>query len=330
MAREGGVGMAREGGVVLTRAAYLACVQHAHTTEQEEVMGLLVGAYGPGSLCEVSHAVVLRRSDKRSDRVEISPEMLAEAQEAAEEISTSEGRPRHIVGWYHSHPRITVVPSAVDLRTQRAYQAMEPRFVGLIFSVFNVAEASKEHQHVVMGFQAVEGSGGGLRRRDLPIRVTEGRDESSSAAAASAAAVAAALAEETLAELRASDEAFSAAPLRRLHNQAVASHRILALCEHIPGPISVQLAALDQWERASVVATDRQIQRYENLIERKGLREEWEDYERKIESKVLQDHSNEELAMNGVVENGIEGSNDLNSQDDGISSSLDMVSLNSD
>ncbi|MEE6528218.1 hypothetical protein FKM82_030299 [Ascaphus truei] len=46
------------------------------------------------------------------------------------------GRPMRVVGWYHSHPHITVWPSHVDVRTQAMYQMMDVGFVGLIFSCF--------------------------------------------------------------------------------------------------------------------------------------------------------------------------------------------------
>jgi hypothetical protein len=42
-----------------------------------------------------------------------------------------------VIGWYHSHPHITVQPSHVDVRTQGQYQAMDPGFLGLIFSCFS-------------------------------------------------------------------------------------------------------------------------------------------------------------------------------------------------
>ena len=46
------------------------------------------------------------------------------------------GRPMRVVGWYHSHPHITVWPSHVDVRTQAMYQMMDQGFVGLTFSCF--------------------------------------------------------------------------------------------------------------------------------------------------------------------------------------------------
>ena len=52
-------------------------------------------------------------------------------------VSFAESLKGRVVGWYHSHPNITVPPSHVDLRTQANYQNMDRDFVGLIFSVFN-------------------------------------------------------------------------------------------------------------------------------------------------------------------------------------------------
>ena len=40
------------------------------------------------------------------------------------------------MGWYHSHPHITAAPSHVDVRTQRAYQVLDDRFVGIIAACF--------------------------------------------------------------------------------------------------------------------------------------------------------------------------------------------------
>ena len=42
-----------------------------------------------------------------------------------------------VLGWYHSHPHITVWPSHVDVGTQADYQLMDSNFIGLIFSCFN-------------------------------------------------------------------------------------------------------------------------------------------------------------------------------------------------
>jgi hypothetical protein len=52
------------------------------------------------------------------DRVETSPEQMAACTALAESISSSSGLYTRVVGWYHSHPHITVLPSHVDVATQ--------------------------------------------------------------------------------------------------------------------------------------------------------------------------------------------------------------------
>ena len=52
------------------------------------------------------------------DRVEASPEQMARCSAEAERFSKTTGVLTRIIGWYHSHPHITVHPSHVDVRTQ--------------------------------------------------------------------------------------------------------------------------------------------------------------------------------------------------------------------
>ncbi len=59
---------------------------------------------------------LLVRSDRKTDRVEISPEQLSLASQAAEERARALGIPVRVIGWYHSHPRMNPEPSHVDLR----------------------------------------------------------------------------------------------------------------------------------------------------------------------------------------------------------------------
>ena len=44
------------------------------------------------------------------DRVEASPEQLASAMAAGEKLSEESGMRVRVIGWYHSHPHITVLP----------------------------------------------------------------------------------------------------------------------------------------------------------------------------------------------------------------------------
>ena len=83
----------------------------------------------------ICSAFAMRRSDKQPDRVEISPEQLsaaaieAEVREgdswvydimhhslyhfATQQLALKLKRPIQVLGWYHSHPHITVWPSHV-------------------------------------------------------------------------------------------------------------------------------------------------------------------------------------------------------------------------
>ncbi|NWU08074.1 BRCC3 deubiquitinase, partial [Cephalopterus ornatus] len=162
--------------VHLEADAFLVCLNHALSTEKEEVMGLCIGEVPPRGwseclpLCQVDtsrivhiHSVIiLRRSDKRKDRVEISPEQLSAASTEAEisfgacPLAEMTGRPMRVVGWYHSHPHITVWPSHVDVRTQAMYQMMDQGFVGLIFSCFIEDKNTKTGRILYTCFQSVQ------------------------------------------------------------------------------------------------------------------------------------------------------------------------------
>lgn len=49
--------------------------------------------------------------------MEIDPESLSEAMYESEKLSKEAGFPIDVIGWYHSHPNITVFPSQVDINT---------------------------------------------------------------------------------------------------------------------------------------------------------------------------------------------------------------------
>ena len=90
---------------------------------------------------------------------------------AATEYAESLGGERRVLGWYHSHPNITVPPSHVDLNTQATYQTMDRNFVGLIFSVFNYDEKTGTDIKEAIAFQT--SSLGDCRY----VRLTVGRGE---------------------------------------------------------------------------------------------------------------------------------------------------------
>ncbi|KAL4239626.1 BRCA1 BRCA2-containing complex [Mactra antiquata] len=156
--------------VYLESEAYLVCLTHALSTEREEIMGLLIGEIDEQKVSRISAVIVLRRSDKQSDRVEISPEQLSAASTEAERLAVELQRPMRVIGWYHSHPHITVWPSHVDVRTQATYQLMDPGFVGLIYSVFNEDKNTKQNRIQVTCFQAA-GNDPNFTRIEIPLHI---------------------------------------------------------------------------------------------------------------------------------------------------------------
>ncbi|GAX83860.1 hypothetical protein CEUSTIGMA_g11285.t1 [Chlamydomonas eustigma] len=145
--------------VDVTEEVILTCMTHAFSTEGEEIMGLLLGdievASNGETVTRIWMAYPQIRTDRRKDRVETSPEQIARSSAHAERLSIETGVRTRIIGWYHSHPHITVLPSHVDVRTQAMYQMLDEHFVGLIFSVFNGDATTRSGRVQVTAFQSV-------------------------------------------------------------------------------------------------------------------------------------------------------------------------------
>ncbi|XP_072733557.1 lys-63-specific deubiquitinase BRCC36 isoform X1 [Ciconia boyciana] len=179
--------------VHLEADAFLVCLNHALSTEKEEVMGLCIGEVDTSRIVHIHSVIILRRSDKRKDRVEISPEQLSAASTEAEisfsrdssklasevvclgplfRLAEMTGRPMRVVGWYHSHPHITVWPSHVDVRTQAMYQMMDQGFVGLIFSCFIEDKNTKTGRILYTCFQSIQAQKSSeYERIEIPVHV---------------------------------------------------------------------------------------------------------------------------------------------------------------
>ncbi|WZZ05568.1 hypothetical protein YC2023_091489 [Brassica napus] len=147
--------------VNMSEDVWLTCLTHALSTETEEIMGLLLGdiqySKNGSATAMIWGASPQSRSDRQKDRVETNPEQLAAASAQAEIMSISTGRTTRVIGWYHSHPHITVLPSHVDVRTQAMYQLLDSGFIGLIFSCFS-EDANKIGRIQVIAFQSSDGN----------------------------------------------------------------------------------------------------------------------------------------------------------------------------
>ncbi|KAL9460336.1 hypothetical protein AB3S75_003529 [Citrus x aurantiifolia] len=146
-------------GVKMSEDVWLTCLTHALSTETEEIMGLLLGDIEHSKNGNVTALIwgasPQSRSDRRKDRVETNPEQLAAAS-AQNRMTVLTGRTTRVIGWYHSHPHITVLPSHVDVRTQAMYQLLDTGFIGLIFSCFS-EDANKVGRIQVIAFQSSDG-----------------------------------------------------------------------------------------------------------------------------------------------------------------------------
>ncbi|KAF5957130.1 hypothetical protein HYC85_004355 [Camellia sinensis] len=184
--------------VKMSEDVWLTCLTHALSTETEEIMGLLLGDIQHSKNGSVTAliwgALPQPRSDRQKDRVETNPEQLTAASVQAEisflccflcancsfmlksflflrslnHIMTSAtGRTTRVIGWYHSHPHITVLPSHVDVRTQAMYQLLDSGFIGLIFSCFS-EDVHKVGRIQVIAFQSLDGKQNHMLRA-LPL-----------------------------------------------------------------------------------------------------------------------------------------------------------------
>ncbi|CAN1278672.1 Lys-63-specific deubiquitinase BRCC36 [Linum perenne] len=162
--------------VKMSEDVWLTCLTHALSTETEEIMGLLLGDIEQWQYSKNGRVNALiwgaspqSRSDRRKDRVETNPEQLAAASAQAERMTAKTGRTTRVIGWYHSHPHITVFPSHVDVRTQAMYQLLDPGFIGLIFSCFS-EDTNKVGRIQVIAFQSSDGKQGNMSG-PIPVSV---------------------------------------------------------------------------------------------------------------------------------------------------------------
>ncbi|TPX77165.1 hypothetical protein CcCBS67573_g01583 [Chytriomyces confervae] len=166
------------GSVIITADVYLALSTYALATEKEETLAMLMGAsFASGrtngeiawfelilerySIIPIRMLISLRVGGVQ----EISSEQLSQA------ISHADATKTAVVGWAHSHPHITVLPSHVDLRCQRDQQMLSEAFVGVIISVFNDFKGIQRVQ--VIAFRTIK-DGGDLVRVEVPVFIQPG------------------------------------------------------------------------------------------------------------------------------------------------------------
>ncbi|GAB4323449.1 MAG: hypothetical protein Kow0069_28580 [Promethearchaeota archaeon] len=78
----------------------------------------------------VERAIPLTRGEATD--VQLEPRHYAQIAEIQDQLD-AEGGGRFMVGWFHSHPGLTLFYSYIDLLNQLAFQVANPDFVGLVF-----------------------------------------------------------------------------------------------------------------------------------------------------------------------------------------------------
>eukprot|EP00088_Acartia_fossae_P019855 TRINITY_DN2160_c0_g1_i2.p1 TRINITY_DN2160_c0_g1~~TRINITY_DN2160_c0_g1_i2.p1 ORF type:complete len:638 (+),score=188.55 TRINITY_DN2160_c0_g1_i2:58-1971(+) len=149
------------------------CYMHALSIETQEVMGLLIGSI-KDDVVIIRSLMVGKRTTKEKSRVEIDDIELIAASELATSLKDEKDQVLQVVGWYHSHPHITVLPSRVDLRTQSGGQLMDKHFVGLIFSVFNKNKETLEEKTQIIAFQSgPQKEDGSFKLIQIPVKIED-------------------------------------------------------------------------------------------------------------------------------------------------------------
>eukprot|EP01105_Mastigella_eilhardi_P008189 TRINITY_DN2002_c0_g1_i1.p1 TRINITY_DN2002_c0_g1~~TRINITY_DN2002_c0_g1_i1.p1 ORF type:complete len:265 (-),score=66.49 TRINITY_DN2002_c0_g1_i1:76-870(-) len=255
--------------VVVSPDVFFVCTSHAFTTEKEEIMGLLLGdtAAFPSERSVVSEiwgVHMMKRSHKTKDRVEISPEQLAEASACAEVLSETVGRRTRVVGWYHSHPHITVRPSHVDVATQANYQMLDNSFVGLIFSCFNHDATTKKGRLQLIAFQSLN-TGAKIEEIDVPVTISHIVTPHPVPVLHQLVKLQVNMQEEERTAYIASlvqppTKPANAAPLARLHSSAVYQKSLCRLLEYGYGPLLQTLQEQVQRNNKTIEQLQLQLQ----------------------------------------------------------------------
>lgn len=160
----------------ISEDVYFSMFSLAMSNDKLEVLSMLIGETKEENGVQSVHVymmVIPLRLTRQHDRVEASPEQLFEAATEAEKLSKLYNRELRVIGWFHSHPHITVWPSDVDLKTQRDMQTMEQCFVGIIASVFCTDKKTKENHLTLTCFQTKD-----TDRVCIPLHVVPDTDNS--------------------------------------------------------------------------------------------------------------------------------------------------------
>uniref|UniRef100_A0A8C1CX72 BRCA1/BRCA2-containing complex, subunit 3 n=1 Tax=Cyprinus carpio carpio TaxID=630221 RepID=A0A8C1CX72_CYPCA len=168
------------------------------------------------------------------------------------------GRPMRVVGWYHSHPHITVWPSHVDVRTQAMYQMMDQGFVGLIFSCFIEDKNTKTGRVLYTCFQSVQAQKGSeYERIEIPIHVVP-HEAIGKVCLESAVELPRILCQEEQDTYRRIHSLTHLDPITKIHNGSVFTKNLCSQMSAISGPLLQWLEDRLEQNKQSIIKLQKE------------------------------------------------------------------------
>ncbi|MHA1731990.1 MAG: hypothetical protein ACTSU5_08595 [Promethearchaeota archaeon] len=107
--------------------------------EWKEIYGVLTGYIDRDADTVVVEKAIALTSGESTD-VHLEARHYAQIAEVENQLF-SEGKGRFMVGWFHSHPGLTIFYSYVDIMNHLAFQTANPDFIGLVFDHTALGEA---------------------------------------------------------------------------------------------------------------------------------------------------------------------------------------------
>ncbi|MHA1341090.1 MAG: hypothetical protein ACTSO2_14040 [Promethearchaeota archaeon] len=123
--------------VIIHAAAYKSIILYstryanpAIPREQwKEIYGILIGVKSDDAVI-VEQAIPMTYGE--STDVTLGPEHYGFIEEIQDKLD-KEGKGRFMVGWFHSHPGLSLFYSYVDINNQIFFQSLNPDFIGIVF-----------------------------------------------------------------------------------------------------------------------------------------------------------------------------------------------------
>ncbi|KAA0701506.1 Lys-63-specific deubiquitinase BRCC36 [Triplophysa tibetana] len=248
---------------VLTTSDYwVMCENYILSISMESCMTLKILDREITRVQKISLKAILYRPSQRSDWLCISFfRCRCLSRKTLHRLAEMTGRPMRVVGWYHSHPHITVWPSHVDVRTQAMYQMMDQGFVGLIFSCFIEDKNTKTGRVLYTCFQSVQAQKGSeYERIEIPIHVIP-HEAIGKVCLESAVELPRILCQEEQDTYRRIHSLTQLDPITKIHNGSVFTKNLCSQMSAISGPLLQWLEDRLEQNKQSIIELQKEKER---------------------------------------------------------------------